>query len=150
MSVAQFGAVIGLMIGIINGIILALNIASSSAITTGGVLGVGSGIMTFALNVIMGIFFGFLGGAIIALIYNFGLGETGGKEWNLKPGYNCFTPIYANALAPLQCVQDETNQTRRLTISDSHLIHGVLFSQEKESARERTVFNNKINTRRSV
>jgi uncharacterized protein YqgC (DUF456 family) len=86
MSVAQFGAVIGMIIGTINGIMPALNIAQSSVITTGVVLGVGSGIMTFALNVIMGIFFGFLGGAVFAIIYNFGLGETGGIGVDLEPG----------------------------------------------------------------
>lgn len=34
--------------------------------------------MTFTVNVIMGVFFGFIGGAVIAVIYNFALGETGG------------------------------------------------------------------------
>jgi uncharacterized protein YqgC (DUF456 family) len=79
MSVAQFGAVIGLIIGIINGIILTLTIGPSAAIPGGSVvLGVGSGIMMFALNVVSGIIFGFLGGAAIAFIYNFSLNEMGG------------------------------------------------------------------------
>jgi hypothetical protein len=50
------------------------------------VLGVGSGVMTFALNVIMGIIFGFLGGAVIAFIYNFALGEMGGIGVDLEVG----------------------------------------------------------------
>jgi hypothetical protein len=86
MSVAQFGAVIGMIIGIINGIILALNIASSAVIKTGVVLGMGSGIMTLTINVIMGIFFGYLGGAVIAIIYNFALGEMGGIGVDLEAG----------------------------------------------------------------
>jgi len=44
------------------------------------VLGVGSGVMTFALNVFLGIIFGFLGGAVIAFIYNFAPGEMGGIQ----------------------------------------------------------------------
>jgi len=84
MSVAQFGAVIGMIIGIINGIILAFKIGPSAVITTGVVLGVGSGYMTFAINVILGTVLGFLGGAVIAIIYNFALAEMGGINVELE------------------------------------------------------------------
>lgn len=84
MSVAEFGAVIGMIIGIIHGIPIAFNIASSSIITTGMVLGVGSGYMTFVINVIWGAFLGFLGGAVIAFIYNFALAQMGGIKVELE------------------------------------------------------------------
>lgn len=85
MSVAKFGAIIGMIIGIINGILLAINVGSSAALIGGSMfLGVGSGIMTFCINVILGTFFGFLGGAVIAFIYNFALGEMGGIEVELE------------------------------------------------------------------
>jgi uncharacterized protein YqgC (DUF456 family) len=86
MSVAQFGAVIGMIIGTINGIFLAFKIGPSAIITTGVVLGVGSGYLTFATNVILGTFAGFLGGAVIAIIYNFALGEMGGIKVELEVG----------------------------------------------------------------
>ena len=84
MSIAKFGAIIGMIFGIINGIILAINVGSSSAIPGGPlVLGAGSGIMTFCINVILMTIFGFLGGAVIAFIYNFAVGEMGGIEVEL-------------------------------------------------------------------
>jgi hypothetical protein len=87
MSVAQFGAVIGMIIGTINGIIIGLNVARSSAITADVVLGMSSGIMTFCINVILGVFLGFLGGAVIAYIYNLGSSwETGGIKVELEVG----------------------------------------------------------------
>jgi hypothetical protein len=87
MSVAQFGAVIGMIIGTINGIFIALSIAQSSAISSGVVPGVSSGIMTFCANVILGFFLGFLGGAVIASIYNLApWGEMGGIKVELEAG----------------------------------------------------------------
>lgn len=86
-SVAQFGAVIGMIIGTINGIMPALTIAQSSASTAGVVLGAGSGIMTFGINVILGFFLGFLGGAVIAFIYNYDpWGKMGGIKVELEVG----------------------------------------------------------------
>jgi uncharacterized protein YqgC (DUF456 family) len=87
MSVAQFGAVIGMIIGVINGIILALDVGPASAITAGLVLGAGSGFMTFAVNVILGIILGFAGGAVIAVIYNLTpWGEMGSIKVELEAG----------------------------------------------------------------
>jgi hypothetical protein len=84
MSIAKFGALIGMIIGIINGIILAMNIGPSAAIAGRSMFpGVGSGVMTFSLNVILWIIFGFLGGTVIAFIYNFEPGEMGGIEVGL-------------------------------------------------------------------
>jgi uncharacterized protein YqgC (DUF456 family) len=71
MSVAKFGATIGMIIGIIGGIIIAINIGPSAALAGGSMFwGVGSGIMTFCVNVLFGSLLGFLGGAVIAFIYN--------------------------------------------------------------------------------
>jgi hypothetical protein len=85
MCVANFGAIIGMIYGIIMGFILAINVGSSAAIAGGPmVLGVGSGIMTFCINVILMTIFGFIGGAIAAFIYNFALGGMGGIEVNLE------------------------------------------------------------------
>jgi len=85
MSVAEFGAIIGMIIGIINGILLAINVGSSASLIGGSMfLGVSSGIMTFCINVILGTFLGFLGGAVIAFIYNFALGQMGGIEVELE------------------------------------------------------------------
>jgi hypothetical protein len=85
MSVAKFGSIIGMIFGIILGLINAINLVPSAAITSGSmVLGAGSGIMTFIMNVIMGLLLGFVGGAIIAFIYNFAPGEMGGIEIDLE------------------------------------------------------------------
>jgi hypothetical protein len=85
MSVAKFGSIIGMILGIILGLINAINLVPAASLAGGSiVLGVGSGVMTFAMNVIMGIIFGFIGGAIIALIYNFALVEIGEIEVDLE------------------------------------------------------------------
>ena len=81
MSVAKFGAIIGMIIGIIMGFIIAINTVAPAARIGGSmVLGVGSGVETFIVNVFLWVIFGFIGGAIIAFIYNFALGEMGGIE----------------------------------------------------------------------
>ena len=86
MSVANFGASIGMIIGIINGIITAMKIGPSATLLGGSiVMGVSSGIMTFCINVIIGTFLGFLGGAVIAFIYNIKFRwDTGGIEVELE------------------------------------------------------------------
>jgi uncharacterized protein YqgC (DUF456 family) len=86
MSFAKFGATIGMIIGIIGGIILAIPLGPSAALTGGSmVLSVGSGIMTFCINVLLGTLSGFLGGAVIAFIYNLApWGEMGGIEAELE------------------------------------------------------------------
>jgi hypothetical protein len=85
MSIANLGAIFGMIVGIIEGIILAINIGSSSAIPGGSLmLSIGSGIMTFCANVIFMTFFGFLGGAVIAIIYNFVVRERDGIEVELE------------------------------------------------------------------
>jgi uncharacterized protein YqgC (DUF456 family) len=86
MSFAKFGATIGMIIGIIGGIIAAINIGPSAALAGGSMFwGFGSGIMTFCVNVLWGTFLGFLGGAVIAFIYNLApWGEMGGIEVDLE------------------------------------------------------------------
>ncbi len=85
MSVANVGSIIGMIFGIILGLINAINLVPASSIPGDSiVLGLSSGIMTFLINVIMGIFFGFLGGAIIAFIYNFAFSKKGGIEVDLE------------------------------------------------------------------
>ncbi len=86
MSVAKFGATIGMIIGIIGGIIIAINLGPSAALAGGSMFwGVGSGIMTFCVNVLFGSLLGFLGGAVIAFMYNLApWGETGGIELDLE------------------------------------------------------------------
>ena len=84
MSIANLGAIVGMIVGIVKGIIVAINVGMSSAIPGGAlVLGVGSGIMTFCANVVFMTIFGFLGGAVIAYIYNVAVGEKGGIEVEL-------------------------------------------------------------------
>ena len=87
-SVAMFGAIIGMICGTFLGIVLAMNVGPDVARTGGSLLlGMGSGFMTFALNVILGIISGFIGGAIVAFIYNsdhFPIGDLGGIELNLE------------------------------------------------------------------
>ena len=86
LSSAKFGATIGMIIGIIGGIIVAINIGPSAALAGGSMFwGVGSGIMTFCVNVLFGSLSGFLGGAVIAFIYNLApWGEMGGVEVELE------------------------------------------------------------------
>lgn len=85
MSVAKFGSIIGMILGIILGLINAIKLVPVASLTGDSMIfWVGSGVMTFAMNVIMGIIIGFLSGAIIAFVYNFALGEIGGIEVDLK------------------------------------------------------------------
>jgi heme A synthase len=48
------------------------------------ILGVGSGVVTFVMNVFLGVILGFIGGAIAAFIYNIALAEMGGIEVELE------------------------------------------------------------------
>jgi hypothetical protein len=63
-----------------------MNVGPSAAVLGGSLaLGVGSGVMTFCINVILGFVLGFLGGAVIAFIYNLApWGEMGGIAVDLE------------------------------------------------------------------
>jgi len=82
LSVAKFCAVFGLIWGIVMGIIVAIGRQRWAAYM--GITPAGSGIVSFIFMVIIGIVAGFVGGAIVAYIYNLILGATGGIEMDLE------------------------------------------------------------------
>jgi len=84
LSVAKFSAVIGLIWGFVMGLLVALGIGGTAAAMGGGALGAGVGIAGFIMIVIIGAVGGFVGGAIIAFVYNIVLGFMGGIEMDLE------------------------------------------------------------------
>jgi len=84
LSVAKFSAVIGLIWGFVMGLVVALGAGSMAAVMGAGALGAGVGFAGFIMMIIIGAVGGFVGGAIIAFVYNIVLGFIGGIEMDLE------------------------------------------------------------------
>jgi hypothetical protein len=83
-SVGKFFAVFGLVWGFFAGLIFA-----AGATTMGAGMGVApagffGGLVLLGLMIIIGGIMGFIGGAIVAIIYNLVLGAAGGIEMDLE------------------------------------------------------------------
>lgn len=83
-SVAKFFAVFGLVWGFLMGIPLAAGLGGMASVMDTQALGVGAGLVGLVLMVIIGGVGGFIGGAIVAIVYNLVLGATGGVEMDLE------------------------------------------------------------------
>jgi hypothetical protein len=83
-SVGKFFAVFGLVWGFFAGIILAAGLGGIGTVLGSHTLGFGAGLFGLIFMVIIGGIIGFIGGAIVAIIYNIVLGAMGGVELDLE------------------------------------------------------------------
>jgi len=83
-SVAKFFAVFGLVWGFIMGFFAAAGVSGMGSVMGTHALGFAGGLVVLGLVTIMGGVFGFIGGAVVAFIYNLVLGATGGIEMELE------------------------------------------------------------------
>ena len=83
-SVGKFFAIFGLVWGFFMGFILAAGLSGMSTGPGMHALGFAGGLVVLGLGILMGGILGFIGGAVIAFIYNLVLGATGGVEMDLE------------------------------------------------------------------
>jgi hypothetical protein len=83
-SVGKFFAVFGLVWGFFAGILLAAGLGGMGTVLGSHTLGFGAGIFGLIFMVIIGGIIGFIGGAVVAVIYNIVLGAMGGVELDLE------------------------------------------------------------------
>jgi len=83
-SVGKFFAVIGLIWGFVAGIFIAAGAAGMSMGTGTSALGIAGTVIVLVLTVIFCGIFGFIAGAVLAIIYNLVLGAMGGVEMVLE------------------------------------------------------------------
>lgn len=84
LSVAKFSAIIGLIYGLVLGLLLLVGIGGMGSMLGFQSLGIGAGIVGLIALIIIGGIGGFIGGAIMAVIYNIILGAIGGIEMELE------------------------------------------------------------------
>lgn len=82
-SIGKFFAVFGLVWGFFMGLVMAAGVSGMGSVMGGLVLGFGVGLIGLVFITVLGGVLGFIGGAIVAIIYNFVLGATGGVEMDL-------------------------------------------------------------------
>ena len=83
-SVGKFFAVFGLVWGFFAGILLAAGLGGMGTVLGSHTLGLGAGLFGLIFMVIIGGIIGFIGGAVVAVIYNIVLGAMGGVELDLE------------------------------------------------------------------
>jgi hypothetical protein len=83
-SVGKFFAVFGLVWGFFVGLIFAINIPSMGAGMGVAPAGFFGGLVLLGIMILIGGIMGFIGGAIVAIVYNLVLGATGGIEMDLE------------------------------------------------------------------
>jgi hypothetical protein len=83
-SVGKFFAVFGLVWGFFMGIILAAGLGGMGSGFGAHALGIGAGLLGLVFMVIIGGVIGFIGGVIVAIVYNIVLGAMGGIEMDLE------------------------------------------------------------------
>ena len=84
MSVAKFFAVLGLVWGFLMGLLMVFGAGTMAAAMGAGALGAGIGIAGLVIMIIIGGIGGFIGGALITIIYNLVLGVMGGIVVDLE------------------------------------------------------------------
>ena len=84
LSVAKIQGIIMAFIGLIYGILYSLFGNISESFTEAGVVGAGLGFVGIIILPIMYGVFGFIGGAVIAFLYNIAAEKIGGIEIELK------------------------------------------------------------------
>jgi hypothetical protein len=83
-SIGKFFAVFGLVWGFLMGFFVAAGVSGMGSIAGAHTLGFAGGLVALAFMTIMGGIFGFISGAVVALIYNIVLGAMGGIEMDLE------------------------------------------------------------------
>jgi hypothetical protein len=87
-SVGKFFAVLGVIWGFFTGFLIAFGLGEMGPMMGTSAVALGAGIaglvfMIFFTTIIGGVF-GFVGGAVVAIVYNLVLGATGGIEMDLE------------------------------------------------------------------
>ncbi|MHB8162998.1 MAG: hypothetical protein ACYDDV_01470 [Methanoregula sp.] len=83
-SIGKFFGVFGLVWGFLMGFFIAAGVSSMGPGMGAPALGFAGGLVVLGLMTILGGVFGFIGGAIVAFVYNIVLGATGGVEMDLE------------------------------------------------------------------
>jgi hypothetical protein len=83
-SIGKFFAVLGGVWGFFMGFCLAAGIGAMGSVMGSHIRGFGAGLVGLVLMTLLSGMFGFIGGAIVAVIYNMVLGATGGIEMDLE------------------------------------------------------------------
>jgi hypothetical protein len=84
-GIAGFFALIGFVWGVMAGVLFFATYVQGY-LTNGEVTLLGSGLFAFALMIVYGVVGGFIGGAVIALLYNRVLGAARGIRMELEDG----------------------------------------------------------------
>lgn len=82
-SIGKFFAIFGLVWGFLMGFLIATGVTSMGTAMGMPGLGFAGGFILLCITTVIGGVFGFIGGAIVALIYNFVLGAIGGIEMEM-------------------------------------------------------------------
>ncbi|MDD1689095.1 MAG: hypothetical protein LUQ66_00340 [Methanoregula sp.] len=83
-SVGKFFAVFGLVWGFFVGLVFAAGVTTMGVGMGVAPVGFFGGLVALGITTIIGGVMGFIGGAIVAIIYNLVLGATGGIEMDLE------------------------------------------------------------------
>ena len=83
-SIGKFFAVFGLVWGFFMGFFIAAGVSGMGSVMGTHAIGFAGGLIVLGLMTIMGGVFGFIGGAVVAFVYNIVLGATGGVEMDLE------------------------------------------------------------------
>jgi hypothetical protein len=83
-SVGKFFAVFGLVWGFLMGFFVAAGVSGMGTVMGSHAIGFAGGLVALGFMVIMGGIFGFIGGVVLAFIYNLVLGASGGIEMELE------------------------------------------------------------------
>jgi hypothetical protein len=98
-GIATFFALVGFVWGLLAGILLFASYVQGY-LTNGEVNLLGSGLLGFALMIIYGVAGGFIGGAVIASLYNKALGAAYGIRMELAAGSDPIVPVGRDSGGP--------------------------------------------------
>jgi hypothetical protein len=83
-SVGKFFAVFGLVWGFLMGFVVSAGVSGMGSVMGSHALGFAGGLVALGFMTIIGGIFGFIGGAVVAFIYNLVLGASGGVEMEME------------------------------------------------------------------
>ncbi|MFA6332144.1 MAG: hypothetical protein WCX22_04255 [Methanoregula sp.] len=83
-SVGKFFALFGLVWGFLMGFVVAVGVSSMGSVMGTHALGFAGGLVALCIMTIIGGVIGFIGGAVVAIIYNLVVEATGGVELDLE------------------------------------------------------------------
>jgi hypothetical protein len=83
-SVGKFFAAFGLVWGFLMGFVVAAGVSGMGSVMGSQAPGFAGGLVALGFMTIIGGIFGFIGGAVVAFIYNLVLGASGGVEMEME------------------------------------------------------------------